>query len=57
MEITTGIVIFITNSKMCCNGIIKHIHKFGCSFILTYTILFPQKKKKKGCLSHIGCAC
>ena len=26
MKITTGIVIFITMNKMCCNGITKSIH-------------------------------
>ena len=26
----TWIVIFITKNKMCCNVIIKPIHKFGC---------------------------
>ena len=32
MRIIERIVIFITRNKICCNGITKHIHKFGCEF-------------------------
>jgi len=30
VDYNTGMIIFITGNKICCNGITKPIHYFGC---------------------------